>query len=171
MHESQEIQTSCAAPAADSREPVRATELPVSIRPSGYPPRFAALIAGREKRRLGEWFGLGGLGVNLTRLAPGAQSALHHRHSRDDEFLFVLKGEATLITDAGEWTLGPGACMGFPAGGLAHHLVNRSEADVVYLEAGTRAAGDEVTYPRDDLAVSTDAAGRRVAVHKDGTPW
>lgn len=37
-------------------------------------------------------------------------------------------------------------CAGFPAAGRAHHLVNRTELDVLYLEIGDRAAGDEGFY-------------------------
>jgi mannose-6-phosphate isomerase-like protein (cupin superfamily) len=52
------------------------------------------------------------LGVNLIRLRPGAQSALHHRHSRQDEFVLVLEGDPTLAADAGEEVLGAGMCAG-----------------------------------------------------------
>jgi uncharacterized cupin superfamily protein len=62
-------------------------------------------------------------------------------------------------------------CAGFQAGtGDAHHLVNDTEEDVVYLEIGDRSAGDAVDYPDDDLAVVT-VNGRRRMAHKDGTPY
>ena len=96
---------------------VRAAEAPLRARASGYPADLAARVAGREKRPLGDLFGLGVFGVNLTRLAPGAWSALHHRHTRQDEFIYVLEGTPTLITDAGATPLSPGMCAGFPAGG------------------------------------------------------
>jgi uncharacterized cupin superfamily protein len=89
-------------------------------------------MKGREKRALGDIFGLSNFGVNLTRLAPGAQSALRHAHTKQDELIYVLQGHPTLVTDAGETVLEPGMCAGFKAGsGDAHHLVNRSAADVV----------------------------------------
>jgi uncharacterized cupin superfamily protein len=140
-------------------------------RPSVYPAPFAARMAGREKRALGDVFGLINFGVNLTRLAPGAQSALLHRHSRQDEFIYILQGAPTLVTEAGETELGPGMCAGFPAGGLAHHLVNRTDTDAVYLEIGDRTAGDRGDYPADDLEARLDPDGRWRFFHKDGRPY
>lgn len=138
---------------------------------SAYPPPFAARTAGRAKHALGDVFGLTGFGVNLTRLAPGAQSALRHAHSLQDEFVYVLEGAPTLVTDAGETQLAPGMCAGFKAGsGDAHQLVNRSDADAVYLEIGGRDAGDEVHYPDDDLAARL-IDGRWAFSHKDGRPY
>ena len=79
----------------------------------------------REKRALGDHFGLKNFGVNLTRLYPGGESALLHRHSKQDELVYILEGEPTLVTDYGEVPLRPGMCTGFPAGGVAHQIVNR----------------------------------------------
>ena len=147
-----------------------AAEIAPRTRASNYPAPFAARVAGREKRALGDVFGLRNFGVNLTRLAPGAQSALLHRHSRQDEFVFILEGEPTLVLEGGEVLLKPGMCAGFPAGGEAHHLVNRSGSDVVYLEIGDRMAGDEASYPRDDLVAALGPDGRWAFTRKDGTP-
>jgi uncharacterized cupin superfamily protein len=128
-------------------------------------------MAGREKRPLGDPFGLVAFGVNLTRLRPGARSALLHRHTVQDEFVFVLEGEVTLVTGSGEVVLRPGMCAGFPAAGAAHHLVNRSGDDVVYLEVGSRARGDAATYPEDDLQAVLGPDGRWRFAHKDGSPY
>ena len=150
---------------------VRAADAPPRARPSNYPPELAAKIGAREKRPLGDLFGLRNFGVNLTRLPPGAASALRHAHALQDEFVFVLEGEPTLVTNAGETPLSPGMCAGFRAGtGDAHHLVNRSGADVVYLEIGDRTPGESADYPDDDLMVRPDAQGRSMYYRKDGTP-
>jgi uncharacterized cupin superfamily protein len=141
------------------------------MRPSNYPEPFASRMAKREKRPLGDLFGLKNFGVNLTRLTPGGQSALLHRHSRQDEFVYVIEGEATLVTDAGETRLGPGMCAGFAAGGVAHHLVNRGERDVVFLEVGDRQSGDEAAYPADDLTAVMGGDGKWRFARKDGTPY
>lgn len=138
---------------------------------SNYPEPFLSRMSRREKRALGDVFGLNNFGVNLTRLLPGGESALMHRHSKQDEFIFVLEGAPTLITESGEVALHPGMCAGFPARGAAHHLVNRSSADVVYLEIGDRSAGDAATYPNDDIAAQMDAEGKWVFTHKDGRPY
>lgn len=94
-------------------------------------------------------------------------SALHHRHSRQDELVYVLEGIATLVTDDGEQSMGPGSCVGFKAGGCAHQFENRGTSDVVYLEAGDRASNDAVDYPHDDLEAVPDAGGRWLFTHED----
>lgn len=149
-----------------------AAEAPARAKRSNYPEPFASRMAGREKRPLGDLFGLTHFGVNLTRLAPGAVSALRHAHSKQDEFVYVLAGRPTLVTDEGATELCPGMCAGFKAGtGNAHHLVNRTHEEVVYLEVGDRSAGDEAAYPDDDLQARLDAQGKWLFVHKDGTPY
>jgi uncharacterized cupin superfamily protein len=154
----------------DRSPAVLAAEAPPRIKPSNYPEPFASLMTGRIKRPLGDLFGLKSFGVNLTRLAPGAVSALHHVHSRQDEFIYVIEGEPTLITDATETPLRAGMVAGFAAASAAHHLENRSDKDCVILEVGDRVAGDEVSYPSDDLkAVLID--GKWQFFHKDGRAY
>lgn len=136
-----------------------------------YPEPFAAMIEGRDKKALGNVFGLTNFGVNLTRLAPGAISALRHAHAIQDEFVYILQGHPTLHTNEGAAVLSPGMCAGFKAGtGNAHRLTNDSGEDVVYLEIGDRSAGDEATYPDDDL-VAREMAGAWTFFHKDGRPY
>src|ERR1700722_19403936 len=148
---------------------LQAADAPLRARASGYPADLAARVAGREKRPLGDMFGLTVFGVNLTRLAPGAWSALHHRHGKQDEFIYVVEGAPTLVTDAGETQLAPGMCAGFIAGGSAHHVENRTGADVLILEVGDRGAGDSVFYPDDDLAAAMGPDGKWRYTWKDGT--
>ncbi len=150
---------------------VRAADAPPCTRRSRYPPELAAKIGAREKRPLGDLFGLKNFGVNLTRLPPGTASALRHAHALQDEFVYVLEGEPTLVTDAGATPLAPGMCAGFPAGtGNAHHLVNRTERDVLYLEIGDRSPGDSASYPDDDLLAALGDDGKWRYTRKDGTP-
>ena len=150
---------------------VAAAEVPARTKPSVYPEPFAARMAGREKRPLGDFFGLTNFGVNLTRLAPNAASALRHAHTRQDEFVYILQGRPTLHTDEGRTPLSPGMCAGFKAGtGNGHRLVNETTEEVVYLEVGDRTPGDEGSYPDDDLkALLVD--GKWQFVHGDGTPY
>jgi uncharacterized cupin superfamily protein len=151
---------------------VTAAEAPPRTKPSNYPEPFASRMAGREKRPLGDLFGLTNFGVNLTRLVPGAISALQHTHSRQDEFIYILQGEPTLITSAGETQMQPGMCAGFKAGtGNAHHIVNRTTTEVVYLEVGDRTIGDAGSYPADDIQATLGTDGKWQFVHKDGRPY
>jgi len=151
---------------------VAAISVAPRAKPSNYPEPFASRVAGRQKRALGDAFGLANFGVNLTRLAPGALSALRHAHAKQDEFIYILEGHPVLITDRGETPLAPGMCAGFKAGtGDAHHLVNRGAADVVYLEVGDRTSGDAVEYPDDDIQALCGPDGQWRFTRKDGTAF
>jgi len=148
-----------------------AANVPPRTKPSNYPEPFFSRMTKREKRQLGDRFGLTNFGVNLTRLLPGGESALLHRHSKQDEFVYILEGRPTLVTDEGEAELEPGMCAGFPAAGRAHQLVNRTTQDVLYLEIGDRTAGDEGSYPADDIQAKMAAPGQWIFTRKDGTPY
>ena len=150
---------------------VIACEVPPRTKASAYPEPFASRMAGREKRPLGDLFGLTNFGVNLTRLAPNAASALRHAHTRQDEFIYVLEGRPTLHTDEGRTQLCPGMCAGFRAGTVnGHRLINETDEEVRYLEIGDRTPADEGSYPDDDLkALMVD--GKWKFVHKDGSPY
>jgi uncharacterized cupin superfamily protein len=148
-----------------------AAAAPPRTKPSNYPEPFFSRMGKREKRPLGDLFGLKNFGVNLTRLKPGGESALLHRHSKQDEFVYIIEGNPTLVTDRGDVALAPGMCAGFAAGGIAHQLVNRSNGDVVYLEIGDRTPGDDGTYPADDLKAVLGPDSRWQFTHKDGRPY
>ncbi|MBO3459280.1 cupin domain-containing protein [Aetokthonos hydrillicola Thurmond2011] len=136
-----------------------------------YPKEFQHLIHGRIKKALGNAAGIKNFGVNLVTLAPGSCSALRHWHTRQDEFIYIIEGEATLITNIGEQTLQAGMMAGFPAGEEdGHHLVNKSSSPVIYLEVGDRTPDDQVNYPDDDLVAKATANGWALT-HKDGTPY
>ncbi|QXP88256.1 cupin domain-containing protein [Methylococcus capsulatus] len=128
-------------------------------------------VKGRSKQALGDALGLQNFGVNLVRLEPGAISAFRHWHSRQDEFVYVLEGELTLVTETGEQRLAAGTCAGFPAGQAdGHQLVNRSGRVAVYLEVGDRLPGDRAHYPEEDLEAHATRASYAFR-HKDGTPY
>lgn len=151
---------------------VIAEEVAPRSKPSNYPEPFASRMQGRVKRALGDVFGLRSFGVNLTRLAPSAISALRHAHTVQDELVYILEGHPTLITDAGETQLAPGMCAGFRAGtGDAHQLQNRTTNEVVYIEIGDRNAGDQGSYPDDDLAAALDHEGKWRFTRKDGNAY
>ena len=142
----------------------------VSVRQgSGYPAPFDVPCAARTRRRLGDAGGLRDFGVNLMALPPGGWSSQRHWHSDEDEFVYVLEGELTLIEDDGERLLSAGECAAFPRGtGNGHHLKNNSSAMAVYLEVGSRKPNDLTTCSDIDM-MSSNVDGR--FVHKDGTPY
>ena len=136
-----------------------------------YPSPYDREPGGCEKRRLGDAVGLRTFGVNLTRIKPGEWSAQRHWHTRQDELIYILSGEVTLITDAGEQVIKAGQVAGFPSGNAdGHHLVNRGDADAVCLEIGDRMQGDEVIYPDIDLFFRDDA-GNKFFTNRKGEPY
>lgn len=142
------------------------------VQGTGYPAPFKEAVAGRSRQRLGNAAGLTNFGVNLTRLTPGAQSALRHWHSHQDEFIYVISGELVLVTDTGETMLTPGMMAGFPAGVEdGHHLINRSDAIATYLEIGDRTPGDRAEYPDDDLLALPKNEGGYYFAHGNGQPY
>ena len=138
---------------------------------SAYPPPFDEPVRNREKRALGDPFGLQNFGANLVRMPPGTESSQRHWHSRQDELVMVLEGELVLVTDEGEQVMTRGMVAGFPAARPdGHKLVNRSGKDAVYLEIGDRMPGDATDYPDIDM-LSEATAGARRFIRRDGTPY
>eukprot|EP00439_Symbiodinium_sp_Y106_P087697 s1_g233.t1 len=125
-----------------------------------------------ESRNLGDLFGLTQYGVGMETLPPGSRSSIRHWHTKSDEFVLVLDGELTLITDEGEMAMTAGMVAGFAAGSEnAHHLINNSDAEARFLVVGSRVPGDEVHYPHDDFQWAVAEDGSWYAAHKDGTPY
>ena len=138
---------------------------------SGYPAPYAAMVGGRFRKRLGDAGGLTQFGVNLTRLEPGAMSALRHWHENEDEFVYVLSGELTLIEDAGETVLKPGEAAAFKAGAPnGHHLVNKGAEAALYLEIGTRAPTERAHYSEIDMMAEKTPTGF-VFTRRDGSAY
>lgn len=137
---------------------------------SDYPAPYGELCRHVERHVLGDMFGLTQFGVNIVQLPPGQASAQRHWHKLEDEFVMVLRGKLTLVSDAGEQEIGPGMVAGFKAGVAdGHHLVNKTDQDAVCLEIGTRTETEECFYPDIDMHYGPgDEAGYR---HKDGTPY
>ncbi|WP_108683387.1 cupin domain-containing protein [Methyloceanibacter sp. wino2] len=152
--------------------PTRIESMAVAARTGSiYPAPFDEPLAGRVKRAVGNALGLNQFGVNLVTLAPGAWSSQRHWHENEDEFVYILEGTATLITDEGEFALEAGMAAGFPAGEPdGHHLVNRSDAPVAYLEVGTRAPEETAHYSDIDMKAQRDGSGGFAFTRKDGTP-
>ena len=134
-----------------------------------YPEPYASRVTPREKRRLGDAFGLTRIGINRTTLFPGKESSMRHWHTAEDEFIYMLEGEVTLRTGSGEQLLRAGMCVGFPAAlGDGHQLINRSAKPAVYLEISNRDATDIVHYSDADVDMIATRAG---ITRRDGTPF
>ena len=153
-----------------TRKRIDAASLPETVG-TVYPPPYDGPCRARRRRKLGDPAGLTQFGVNLLVLPPGAWSSQRHWHTAEDEFVYVLAGEVTLVTDAGEEVLRPGDCAGFKAGDEnGHCLQNRSGAEARVLEVGSRVAGNAAYYPGIDMVAP---AGGKPAMYtrRDGTPY
>lgn len=135
---------------------------------SSYPSPFHEPCIARLYRNLGDQFGLSDFGVNLTILEPGAWSSQRHWHTHEDEFIYILEGQPTLVTDKGESLLGPGSIAGFRANsGNGHHLVNNTDAPVQLLVVGSRKTEDDVYYSDIDMQILHGSSFE----HKNGEPY
>lgn len=135
---------------------------------SRYPKPFDAPCQNKIRHRLAAAAGLKHIGVNLLELQPGAWSSQRHWHSQAEEFVYVLEGEVTLVTEGGEEILHAGDCAAFlPGDPDGHHLQNRSGAAARVLEIGSAyLPEDETVYPDVDLKAPSSGYFR-----KDGTPY
>lgn len=139
-----------------------------------YPEPYASMMAGRSSLRLGDAGGLTQFGVNLVTLEPGAISSLRHWHHNEDEFVWVVEGECTLVQDEGETVMRPGDCAAFPAGDAnGHHFLNRTDKIAKFMVVGTKAAKETAVYSDVDMMVhlTPGEKGKAEFTHKDGTPW
>jgi len=136
---------------------------------SNYPPPFDAPCNDQASQRLARHAGLEAFGVNLTVIASGAWSSQRHWHSHEDEFVWVVEGELSLVTDAGEEILRTGDCAAFRKGDPdGHHLVNKSNRPAKVLEIGNSDPSDLCVYPDIDMVAGPGSAGYS---HRDGTPY
>ena len=137
-----------------------------------YPAPFDEPCLKRERKRLGDAAGLTQYGVNLLTLKPGTWSSQRHFHTHEDEFVYVVAGEVVMVSNDGEEVLRAGDAAGFPAGtGDGHCLQNRSDADAIVLEIGTRIVEDAVDYPDIDLVLPAGKGKNGDYIHRDGTPY
>ena len=155
-----------------STKPVSVKSIPAIKGQTIYPEPFDSFVVGRTKRKLGNFFELSNFGVNQTELEPGSMSALFHAHSTQDEFIYILEGTPTVKVGSEEYIMNPGECIGFKADtGKAHHLINNSNENVIYLEIGDKSPNDSVEFPNDDFQAALSVDGSWSLTHKDGTPY
>ncbi len=153
------------------KNPVNAFEAPKRTKTSNYPEPFASKMSGRTKRPLGDLFGINKFGVNLAELSPRSESSILHKHSKQEEFIFVLSGNPTLILETRKIHLNAGDCFGFTPDGPAHKLINETDEVVTYIEIGDRPIDDLVTYPNDDLVAKLNNQGKWSFFKKNGDEY
>lgn len=129
--------------------------------------RRNGLREGRDNGR--DWLyysdegGLTQFGVYVDTLQPGARSSDKHWHEKEDEFLYVLAGEVTVIEDDVEAVLYPNDSACWPAGvPVAHTVANHSATPCTYIIVGTRVTHDVCHYPESGQALYTQGEDWRI---------
>jgi uncharacterized cupin superfamily protein len=123
----------------------------------------------RDEAHVSDAGGITQFGAFFVTLQPGERSAMRHWHAREDEFLYMLTGEAVVVENDGPHVLHPGDAACWPAGvDNAHHVLNQTDAPLTYLVVGTRLQADVVRYPDDKLTLVHEPP-RWQLVHDDGT--
>lgn len=136
-----------------------------------YPSPYREMMVGRSSLRLGDAAGLTDFGANLVMLEPGAMSSLRHWHLHEDEFVMIVQGVCTLVTDQGATDLSPGDCAAFKAGDPdGHHFINHTDSEVRFLVIGSRAPREVATYSDVDFRVE-QGGGVNTFTYRDGSPW
>jgi uncharacterized cupin superfamily protein len=134
-----------------------------------YPYPFDLPCRQHSSQRLARHGGLTQFGVNLTVIEPGGWSSQRHWHSHDDEFIWIVEGELTLVTDSGEQVLRAGDCAAFQCGVEdGHHLINKSSRPALVLEIGNSDPQDRCVYSDIDMVAVPGTERYR---HRDGTPY
>lgn len=140
---------------------------------STYPAPFDAPCVNRSNLKLGDAGGLTQFGANMVTLLPGAWSSQRHYHTAEDELVYIISGHPTLVDDNGRQVLNPGDCTAHPAGDAnAHHMINETQTDVVYLVIGSRTPEiDSGVYPDIDLSIPANGTPNRVYRNKKGDAY
>lgn len=121
--------------------------------------------------QLGRATGLKRVGVNLARVPPGKESFVYHSHWREEEWIYILEGRGLARIDEVEYEVGPGDFMAFPAPGVAHHLRNAGEQDLVYLMGGENLDMDVADFPELGKRMFRHAKGVEIFDLKDAKPF
>ena len=107
--------------------------------------------------RLAALSGLKRVGVNLMKVPPGKESFIYHSQEREEEWIYLISGRGVAEIEDEEFEVGPGDFMGFPTG-VAHHLRNPYDEDLVYLVGGENVDIEVANFPR---------LGRRIIRNRD----
>ena len=122
-----------------------------------------------ETQRLSDLGGLTQFGALVQMLMPGARSSNRHWHEKEDEFLYVLSGEATITENDGTHSLHAGDTACWPAGiANAHYVSNQSNEPCSYVIVGTRLTHDICHYP-DTVRTLYSEGGTWRLMESDGT--
>ena len=123
---------------------VRAADIAAHAQEFSHPWNPQSLMRGTQLARS---VGLKRTGVNFMRVPAGKESYVYHSHRLEEEWMYVLSGNAVALIDGVEYAVGPGDFMGFPTPSVAHLLRNPGPEDLVYLAGGENRDFDVADFP------------------------
>jgi len=91
--------------------------------------------------------GLTGIGATLHVVPAGKTAWPFHRHHGADELFLVLEGTGEVRIGDRRLPIKAGDCIGCPAGGDAHQIINSSDAELRYIAFANRLRADVIEYP------------------------
>ncbi|HEY4112654.1 MAG TPA: cupin domain-containing protein [Rhizomicrobium sp.] len=100
-----------------------------------------------HRSEIGEALGLTVLGCMLHVVPPGKTAFPYHRHHARDEMFFIVAGEGEYRIGESRLPVRPGDCLGAPAGGEAHQIVNTGSEELRYLGLSNNPSADLIEYP------------------------
>ena len=135
---------------------LRATDISTRSQTFSHPWNPRSELSGYQ---MGKATGLRRIGVNIARMPPGKESFVYHSHWSEEEWIYILSGRGVARIDGTDYEVGAGDFMAFPTPGVAHHLRNPFEEELVYLMGGENRDIDVADFP--DL-------GKRMFRHPKG---
>ncbi len=114
----------------------------IALETEAHGTRFAV-----ARGEVGEALGLSVLGCMLLIVPPGKTAFRYHRHHGCDEMFFIVSGEGEYRIGDKRLAVRAGDCLGAPAGGEAHQIVNTGKSELRYLGLSNNPASDLVEYP------------------------
>ena len=135
------------------------------IEADGFKPdaRVTMIVEGETPATMAKSTGLRRTGVNYARVPPGKESFAYHAHWQEEEWIYVLEGRGIARIDGVEYEVAAGDFMAFPTPGVAHHLSNPFDTDLVYLMGGENRDVEIADFP--DLGKRILRRGKELEVH------
>ncbi|HKE96441.1 MAG TPA: cupin domain-containing protein [Povalibacter sp.] len=115
--------------------------------------------------------GLRRTGVNLARIPPGKESFAYHAHWQEEEWIYILAGRGVALIDGIDYEVGPGDFMAFPTPGVAHHLRNPFDQELVYLMGGEHRETEVADFPRHGKRMFRHARGVEICDLSNAKPF
>jgi uncharacterized cupin superfamily protein len=97
------------------------------------------------------------IGATLHVVPAGKTAWPYHRHHGNDELFFIVFGSGEYRVGDRRLPIKVGDCIGAPAGGEAHQIINSSSGELRYIAFANHGRADVIEYP-DSGRIAVDIA-------------